>query len=142
MRYAGQWRSIAVPVDGEVSSLEDLARTFEDEHDREHSYRREGSPIEIYRLNLRAVGATQKAELARHERQGEMPDPISRREVHFGGGDARETAVYRRADVPPGVTFEGPAVLEQLDSTVLVPPSCAVEVDEWLNVRMTIEEEG
>ena len=75
MRYAGQWRSIAVPVEGEVMSLEDLARTFEDEHDREHSYRREGSPIEVYRLNLRAVGATQKAELARHERQGSMPDP-------------------------------------------------------------------
>ena len=50
MRYAGQWRSIAVPVDGEVMSLEDLARTFENEHDREHSYRREGSPIEVYRL--------------------------------------------------------------------------------------------
>jgi N-methylhydantoinase A len=140
MRYAGQWRSIAVPVDGEVSSLADLARTFEDEHDREHSYRREGSPIEVYRLNLRAVGATQKAELARYERQGSMPDPIARRRVHFGGGDAVEAPIYRRADVPAGATFEGPAVLEQLDSTVLVPPGSRVEVDEWLNVRMTTEE--
>jgi N-methylhydantoinase A len=140
MRYTGQWRSIAVPVDGEVTSLEDLARTFEDEHDREHSYRREGSPIEVYRLNLRAVGSTQKVELARHEREGSMPDPIGRRQVHFGGGDALESPVYRRADVPAGASFEGPAVLEQLDSTVLVPPGCRVEVDEWLNVRMTIEE--
>jgi N-methylhydantoinase A len=140
MRYAGQWRSIAVPVDGEVTSLEALARTFEDQHDREHSYRRHGSPIEIYRLNLRAVGATQKAELARHERQGSMPDAIARRRVHFGGGDPVETPIYRRADVPAGASFEGPAVLEQLDSTVLVPPGCRVEVDEWLNVRMTIEE--
>jgi N-methylhydantoinase A len=140
MRYAGQWRSIAVPVDGEVTSLRDLARTFEDEHDREHSYRREGSPIEVYRLNLRAVGPTQKAELARHERQGSMPDPIARRPVHFGGGGALESPVYRRADVSAGASFEGPAVLEQLDSTVLVPPGCRVEVDEWLNVRMTIEE--
>ena len=142
MRYAGQWRSIAVPVDGKVTSLDDLAGTFEDEHDREHSYRREGSPIEIYRLNLRAVGATQKAELARHEREGSMPEPIARRQVHFGDGDARETPVYRRADVPAGATFAGPAVLEQLDSTVLVPPGAKVEVDEWLNIRMAIEEEG
>ena len=142
MRYAGQWRSIAVPVDGKVTSLDDLAGTFEDEHDREHSYRREGSPIEIYRLNLRAVGVTQKAELARHEREGSMPEPIARRQVHFGGGDARETPVYRRADVPAGATFAGPAVLEQLDSTVLVPPGAEVEVDDWLNIRMAIEEEG
>jgi N-methylhydantoinase A len=140
MRYAGQWRSIAVPVEGEVTSLADLARTFEDEHDREHSYRREGSPIEVYRLNLRATGATQKAELARHERQGALPDPIARRRVHFGGGDAVETPIYRRADVPAGASFEGPAVLEQLDSTVLVPPRWRVEVDEWLNVRMTTQE--
>jgi N-methylhydantoinase A len=138
MRYAGQWRSIAVPVEGEVTSLEELARTFEDEHDREHSYRREGSPIEVYRLNLRAVGATQKAELARHDRQGSMPEPIARRPVHFGDGDAVETPVYHRADLPAGASFEGPAVLEQLDSTVLVPPGCGAEVDEWLNVRMTI----
>ena len=51
-----------------------------------------------------------------------------------------ETSIYRRADLPAGVRFEGPAVLEQLDSTVLIPPGCRVEVDEWLNVRMTIEE--
>ena len=140
MRYAGQWRSIAVPVEGEVTSLEHLARTFEHEHEREHSYRREGSPIEVYRLNLRAVGPTQKAELARHERSGSMPEPIARRPVRFGGGDELETPVYRRSDVPAGATFKGPAVLEQLDSTVLVPPDCTVEVDEWLNVRMTIEE--
>lgn len=140
MRYAGQWRSIAVPVDGELTSLESLARTFEEEHNRQHSYRREGSPIEVYRLNLRATGATQKAELARHERRGSMPDPVTRRPVHFGEGDPVGTPVYRRVDVPAGVRFDGPAVLEQLDSTVLVPPEVGVEVDEWLNVRMTIEE--
>ena len=68
--------------------------------------------------------------------------PIARRQVHFGDGNARETPVYRRADLPAGATFAGPAVLEQLDSTVLVPPGAQVEVDEWLNIRMAIEEEG
>jgi N-methylhydantoinase A len=140
MRYAGQWHSIAVPVEGEVTSLDDLARTFEDEHEREHSYRREGSVIEVYRLNLRAIGATEKAELARHERRDSMPEPIAHRPVHFGDAEAVETPVYRRADVPAGARFNGPAVLEQLDSTVLVPPNCGVEVDEWLNIRMSIEE--
>ena len=72
-----------------------------------------------------------------------MPEPIARREVHFGDGDApSRRRSYRRADVPAGATFAGPAVLEQLDSTVLVPPGAEVEVDEWLNIRMAIEEEG
>ena len=143
MRYAGQWRSIAVPVEGPVKSLDDLVETFEDEHEREHSYRREGSPIEVYRLNLRAVGVTQKAELPTHDEDGSLPDPASTREVRFEGGEeAVETPVYRRDDLPAGASFEGPAIVEQLDSTTVVPPGVAAEVDEYRNIRMTIEGNG
>jgi N-methylhydantoinase A len=142
MRYAGQWRSIAVPVDGEVTSLDALEEAFHAEHEREHAYRRDGSPVEIYRLNLRAVGRTQKAELARHERGGAMPEPAERRSVRFGDAGAVEAPVYRRADLPAGAAFDGPAVIEQLDSTVLVPPGVSAEVDEWLNIRMTIDLEA
>jgi N-methylhydantoinase A len=142
MRYAGQWRSIAVPVDGPVTSLGDLAGAFHAEHEREHSYRRDDSPVEVYRVNLRAVGSTQKAELARHDRGGAMPEPTAARTVRFGAAGALETPVYRRAELPPGAAFEGPAVIEQLDSTVLVPPGVRTEVDEWLNIRMAIELEA
>jgi N-methylhydantoinase A len=142
MRYAGQWRSIAVPVDGPVTSLGDLAGAFHAEHEREHSYRRDDSPVEVYRINLRAVGSTQKAELARHDRGGAMPEPAGARTVRFGAAGALETPVYRRADLPAGAAFEGPAVIEQLDSTVLVPPGVRTEVDEWLNIRMAIELEA
>jgi N-methylhydantoinase A len=141
MRYAGQWRSIAVPVDGRVESLDSLASAFHAEHESEHSYRRDESPVEIYRINLRAVGATQKAELGRHALGGAMPEPVARRTVRFGVDGAVESPVYRRADLPAGASFFGPAVIEQLDSTVLVPPGVRTEVDEWLNIRMAIEQE-
>ncbi len=142
MRYAGQWRSIAVPVKGKVTSLDEIAATFEDEHDREHSYRREGSPVEVYRLNLRAVGLTEKTELPRHEPTGIEPEPIARRAIHFDeGDDAVETPIFARSDLPAGCAFDGPAVVEQLDSTTLVPPGVRAEVDEYLNIRMTIDPE-
>jgi N-methylhydantoinase A len=61
--------------------------------------------------------------------------------VRFTGTDeAVETPVYRRSELPAGAAFEGPAVVEQLDSTVVVPPGVAAEVDEYLNIRMTIGE--
>ncbi len=142
MRYAGQWRSIAVPVNGRVESLEALEEAFHGEHEREHAYRRDGSPVELYRINLRAVGRTQKAELARHERAGGMPEPVERRTVRFGAAGAVEAPVYRRADLQAGAAFDGPAVIEQLDSTVLVPPDVRAEVDEWLNIRMAIDLEA
>ena len=46
--------------------------------------------------------------------------------------------MYRRADLPAGAELTGPAILEQLDSTVVVPPGVRAEVDEWLNVRMEV----
>jgi N-methylhydantoinase A len=138
MRYTGQWRSIAVPVSGEVESLDALRAAFEDEHEREHSYRRESSPVEVYRLNLRAVGVTQKAELARHSPGGSLPEPVETRSVRFAGDGSHDTPVYRRADLPAGTELTGPAILEQLDSTVVVPPGVRAEVDEWLNVRMEV----
>ena len=140
MRYAGQWRSIAVPVTGPVERLDPLVATFHYEHEREHSYRRDGTPVEVYRLNLRAVGKTRKAELGRHAPGGEMPEPIARRPVHFGGYDAaQDSPVFRRDDLPAGVSFDGPAIVEQLDSTIVVPPGVRADVDEHLILRLTID---
>ena len=59
----------------------------------------------------------------------------------FAGEDeAIEAPVLRRESLGAGVEFEGPALVDQLDSTVLVPPGVRCEVDEWLNIRMHITE--
>jgi N-methylhydantoinase A len=36
--------------------------------------------------------------------------------------------------------IEGPAIIEQLDSTTVIPPGVRAEVDEWLNVRIHVAE--
>jgi N-methylhydantoinase A len=139
MRYLGQWRSLAVPV-GSPVELAAAVGTFHGEHEREHNYRRDGAPVEIYRLSVRAVGATPKAEFARHARNGVFPRPLGTRAVRFEElPEHVETPVYARDDLPAGFELRGPAVIEQLDSTTLVPPEVKAEVDERLNIRMTIE---
>ena len=136
MRYLGQWRSLSVPVEAPLD-LEQAAATFHAEHLREYNFRRDDAPVEIYRLNVKAIGVTPKAELARHEPTGETPSPRSRRPVTFfeSGGPA-DTPVYLRDDLPAGFAFEGPAIVEGFDSTVVVPPGWRAEVDEWLNIRL------
>jgi N-methylhydantoinase A len=143
MRYAGQWRSLSIPVDAPLTSMDDAVASFHAEHEREHNYRRDGALIEIYRLNLTAIGRTPKADFARHERSGLAPSAIGIRSVIFDElDDPMETLVYRRADLPAGAVIAGPALIDQLDSTVLVPPGVSAEVDEWLNIRMHIGEEA
>jgi N-methylhydantoinase A len=144
MRYLGQWRSLAVAVEPGLESLDEVVARFHDEHEREFAYRREGAPIEIYQLALQAVGVTPKPELARYDAEpgAALPEPIARREVHFDESDeAVQTPIYDRSSLPAGTAVEGPAIIQQLDSTVVVPPGVVAEVDEHLIIRMNISRE-
>lgn len=139
MRYVGQWRSLAIPVGSELASLDEAVAAFHAEHEREHNYKRLGAPVEVYRVNVTAVGLTPKADLARYDRGRSIPSPSGERSVMFDENDAPvATPVWLRADLPAGAALEGPAAIDQLDSTVLVPPGVNAEVDEWLNIRMHI----
>jgi N-methylhydantoinase A len=138
MRYLGQWRSLSVAVDEGLESLDDVVARFHAEHQREFAYRREDAPVELYELGLQAVGVTPKPALARHEPGGGLPEPLARRPVVFEEADAVDTPVYDRAALPAGCRLEGPAVVQQLDSTIVVPPGVTAEVDEHLIIRMEI----
>src|SRR5438874_6522202 len=121
MRYLGQWRSLTVPVSS-PADLADAAERFHAEHERAYNYRRDGSPVEIYRLSVRAVGVTPKPQLRRHEPNGGSPAAAGSRPVHFdASGSAVDTPVYVRSELPAGTNLAGPAVIDQLDSTTLVP---------------------
>ena len=141
MRYLGQWRSLTIPVDAPVDLQAAVAR-FHAEHQREYNYRRDDAPVEIYRLNVRAVGVTPKPDLKARDSNGSAtPGAQGTRLVRFDELDERvETPVYLRSELPVGARLTGPAIVEQLDSTTVVPPGWRAEVDEWLNIRMQDEE--
>jgi N-methylhydantoinase A len=142
MRYAGQWRSLGVSVERPLDLEAAMAR-FHTEHKREYNYRRDDAPVEIYQLNVRAIGVTKKPEFKRHPVTGETPAPQSTRPVFFDeSAEALDTPVYDRALLSAGVSLDGPAIVNQLDSTTVVPPGWTAEVDEWLNLRMTRREDA
>ena len=57
-----------------------------------------------------------------------------------GAGEPVDTPVYERSALRAGVQFVGPAVVDQLDATTLVPPGVLAEIDEHFNIRMHITE--
>jgi N-methylhydantoinase A len=67
-----------------------------------------------------------------------MPTPLFHRAVWFDGHGMAETPVYRRDDLPAGAGLEGPAIVEQLDSTTVIPPGVAAKVDRFLNIVMRV----
>ena len=91
----------------------------------------------MYRLNIVARGIVPKPNLEEAP-YGENPKPRSHREVLFD--DERtwiETPVFERSEFPRGAAISGPAVIEQLDSTLVVPPWAEAVVDQWGNLRLT-----
>ena len=94
--------------------------------------------MDIYRLNLRAVGIVPKAALREHAGTADAGAASNVVPVWFDGTRRLDTPVYRRDELPAGARFAGPAIIEQLNSTTVVPPGVAAEVDRFLNIVMRV----
>lgn len=140
MRYLGQWRSMTVDIGAGPDALDDAVQRFHEEHEREFAFRRDDAPVEIYQLALEAVGITPKPAFPSTAPVERAPgEPASRRPVWFEDTGWVTTPVHNRDDLPAGTTFHGPAVIDQLDSTTVVPPRCRAVIDQWGNILIHLE---
>jgi N-methylhydantoinase A len=142
MRYVGQWRQLTLDVGPErLASLDDVLDQFHKEHARAYAFEDRGRAVEIYSLRVVASGVVPKPQPATATASAApLPAPASHRRVHFGHGHGfLETPVLRRDTLEPGMVIEGPMVIEQLDSTVVLPPGTRSEVtpDRHIVMRFT-----
>ena len=141
MRYAGQWRSMSITLGEGVVSIEDALEEFHAEHEREFSFSNRDQVVEIYGLRVAAIGTVEKPNLPKRIVDGEAEDAlIETRQVYFeeSGGYVR-TPIYQRDKLPTEVPIEGPAIVNQLDSTIVVPPFFTFHADEYRNLIMEYE---
>ncbi|GGL66121.1 hydantoinase/oxoprolinase family protein [Halocalculus aciditolerans] len=126
LRYAGQSFELTIPT-GSPFDPGVVAERFHDTHESTYGYRME-EPVDL--VNLRVTATAERGEpAATHEASGEAQTGL--REARFGtDGHVYETPVYERAGLPPSRTVGGPAVIEQAESTVVVPPAWDAGVRE------------
>ncbi|MEK9693772.1 MAG: hypothetical protein VW235_12665, partial [Rhodospirillaceae bacterium] len=55
----------------------------------------------------------------------------------FGGQGGVDATVYERDTLPLGATFEGPAIVEQFDSTTVLPPGWRGKIDGYRNLILS-----
>lgn len=138
MMYQGQWRSLAVSAPAKVTSTSDLVDGFHNQHEREFNFRREDAPVSIFRVGVKATGVVPKAALPSYDVAKNAPKPVGQRDVWFKAKCCK-TDVYERASFTAGAEFSGPAIVEQVDSTVVVPPNTTASVDQYLNILIKVE---
>jgi N-methylhydantoinase A len=147
MRFVGQNFELSVPIgrrmNGAQLELPDrdvLKALFFEAHDKAYGFHNAEAPIEIVNVRLTAGSALSPIEI-RHAGNGHAAAaPIGRQRVHFTENDCRDTPVYDRATFRPGLTFAGPAIVSQFDSTTVVFPGDRVTVDDSLSMIIEVQQ--
>ena len=140
LRYIGQWRNLTVDVPDPILSLDEALVFFHAEHERQFSWSNPDQVVEIYGLGIRAIGKVSKPAFTRNEvKENCVPLAQETRRVYFEkAGGFVDTPVYRRTKLPAGTELTGPAIIEQLDTTTVVPSGVKAVVDTYLNIVMDI----
>jgi N-methylhydantoinase A len=135
-RYSGQNHEVQVRLAEDAMQLEEFIAAFADAHRREHGYDIPGRAIEVVNCRLKATGLIERP--AQHFIGAtERPGPKATRRIHFDAGWIT-TPVFDRADLAIGTSLSGPAVIDEMSATTLVPPGCTVGVDPSGNLLMEL----
>ena len=141
-RYLGQGYELRVDVDsGAIDDawVEKVRGDFHDIHEREYSRRFEESDIEIPNVRVRGIGLMPPLKVPEVEHGDESPDEALRyeRDAWFRVGGSLEqvpTRFYDRTALKAGNRLEGPAIVNQYDSTTVIPPGLTAHVDRFGNI--------
>ena len=142
VRYRGQ--SFSLPVLAEIgelrawSDLDTLAARFHEAHERTYGHSNPAGELELANIRLAAVGRFGDEPPTRAAQTEARQEPVGVRQVYFAGA-FREAAVYRRDGLTAGVVVRGPAILEQPDSTLIIPPGSSGRTDESGNLLIREE---
>nr|WP_281419550.1 hypothetical protein [Falsiroseomonas tokyonensis] len=130
MRYAGQ----GYQVEAEVTALDrdSLRAAFEQEYRRLYGRIEAGLPVETVGWRVIVAGPTPKLELAR-ARDGAARSLKGTRQAWFGTGFV-QAEVHDRTALRPGDRLAGPALVEERESTLVLPPASRATVDAALNL--------
>jgi N-methylhydantoinase A len=138
LRYRRQAYELTVPLaDGAVTraSLDAAMAAFHAKHELTYGHASLTEPVQLVNLRLTAVGRLPNLTLTQ---PGDPKSSRTReRDVWFAATGFAPTQVYWRPGLKGGRTIPGPAIVEALDSTTVVPPGWTAAVDAMGFIRLT-----
>ncbi len=137
LRYAGQNYELEVELpEGDLDARwNELLERFAVDHERQYGFSLPGEPVELINLRITAMRPDLPVPLVADPHEEFEPE---RRDVWFGAADPVDCPIHRRASLRPGSELDGPAVIEEPDSTTLVFPADRLFVHESGVLVLTI----
>ncbi|MPZ44587.1 MAG: hydantoinase/oxoprolinase family protein [Betaproteobacteria bacterium] len=137
LRYHGQLQELSIPWPAGATTRDSLARlsaAFEDAHERTYGHRAHDSMVELVNLRLVARGVQERLRVPERLRFARgRAVPIGERRAYFGSEHGWvNVSICDRSGVGANQRH-GPLVIQEFDSTILVPPDFSVRVDDQSN---------
>ena len=128
-RYVGQSYELRIPAENAVQK-------FHEAHQKMYGYSDVTSPVEFVNFRVVGTGKQEKIRLEPIEKTKRAPGIKEVRDVFFH--DFVKTPVYRRELLKYKDCIQGPAVIEEMESTVLLPPDWGLTVDLYGNLLLEV----
>jgi N-methylhydantoinase A len=140
LKYVGQFHEVTIAFASLSESFAELQKSFEVQHKKLYGYDLPGQPVEALHWRLTAVGRTEKPSDG-----GRLPPktrdkarPQKTRNVIFDG-DTVMTDVYDGRELSAGSAIEGPAIIEEPTTTVVLPPGCSLRINQFGDYELSLE---
>jgi N-methylhydantoinase A len=142
LRYENQEHSVEVLLpDGDIdaSAAAEIADRFHRAYEREYTYRLD-APVEFVGAHVVATADVGKLKPARLPVSGAGLDDARKpsRNVDYATEGIHQAAIYAGELLEPGMSFDGPAVVETKGSTIVVNPGNTLRVDDYGNLLITV----
>lgn len=136
MRY--QHQAVEIKVSFEIdrlknATLKDYEVLFHEVHQQLYGYSDSSVPVEVVTAHVTVVATTPKTTSKILEDAVQAPEAVATRDIRIGR-KVHKARIYRRGDLRAKHEIPGPAIIEQADTTVLIPNDFAGVVDRFGNL--------
>ncbi len=132
LRYAGQFHSLTVPLAApDADGFAEARAAFDREHQRQYRYSHPEWDVELVVIRASAQGRREVGDASYSAGADQTALAPYTRGVRFAGGSSSvECDVVDRRSITPGDRIDGPVIVEQSDSTTVIPPGASATCTE------------
>ena len=142
-RYVGQGYELTVPVPAgplDAAALGRVRASFDEIYAARYGYAQPAEPVEVVTWKLSAIGGAPRVTLAKAATSPVAGGLKGRRRAYFPEtGGWIDCPIYDRYKLAAGLEIAGPAIVEERESTSVLPPGTVATVDEYANLIATVE---